>query len=462
MEKKVQFLGTEDGRLSRLQEVVGMDAESGLGWERTLINDRYEIVRELGAGGSGCVYTARDRVTEKRVAVKLLGRHVQWDRTTREKFELEARVAGRVESEHIVEVLDAGLDPKTRLPYLVMELLKGKNLQELVEQEGRVSPALALEYLRQVASGLDKAHAWQDSDDRPAPIVHRDLKPSNLFLTYREDGTPLVKILDWGIAKVLSQSATLSGDVKGTPLYMAAEQLLQAPVTTATDIWAFGLIAYYLLTGECYWKVGQMPNAVLPIVIREVSEGPTDPPSSRLRALQSDFALPAAFDQWFLRCVNLNPARRFARAGEAVQALAEVLDPLTAGSQRSSLVEGVARSSRSPVIANYKKQLSALVLAVLAGSLLAVLVARHPTSLTSSAAAVKIELVPPAAAAASSVSWQPNTPTNPSSHAPPAQSASSRANMEPKPKTLANRKLANTPAPSKVLDDISTYDRNYY
>jgi len=292
--------------------------------------------------------------------------------------------------------------------------------------------------------------------------VHRDLKPSNLFLTYREDGTPLVKILDWGIAKVLSQSATLSGDVKGTPLYMAAEQLLQAPVTTATDIWAFGLIAYYLLTGECYWKVGQMPNAVLPIVIREVSEGPTDPPSSRLRALQSDFALPAAFDQWFLRCVNLNPARRFARAGEAVQALAEVLDPLTASSQRSSLVEGVARSTRSPVIANYKRQLGALVLAVLAGSLLAVLVAQRPTSLTSSAAAPKIELVPPAAAAASSVSWQPTTPTSPSSHAPPGQPASSRAKMEPKPKTLANRKLANTPAPSKVLDDISAYDRNYY
>ncbi len=87
--------------------------------------------------------------------------------------------------------------------------------------------------------------------------MHRDLKASNLFLTHYEDGTPLVKILDWGIAKVLSNSATMSGDLRGTPLYMAPEQLLQAPVTPATDIWDFGLIAFFLLTGHCYWMAAQ-------------------------------------------------------------------------------------------------------------------------------------------------------------------------------------------------------------
>ena len=311
----------------------------------TLIAGRYEIHSPLASGGNGLVFVATDRTTEKRVAVKVLGMHLLHERAAREKLRLEAIVAGRVESEHIVQVSDAGIDVATGTPFLVMELLKGSDLQHLVEQHGPLEFSLALEYLRQVASGLDKAHGWKDRDGRAAPIVHRDLKPENLFLTYREDGSPLVKILDFGLAKVLSVSATLSSEVRGTPLYMAPEQLSQAPVTPATDIWAVGLVAFFLLTGKCYWLSAQNERAVLPAVIREVADGITQPATVRARELGVTASLPEPFDEWFAQCVNLEPTRRFVLASAAIKALGVALEqpfvsaPLASGGalqQRSS------------------------------------------------------------------------------------------------------------------------------
>lgn len=294
--------------------------------EGTLIAGRYELHSPLASGGNGLVFAAKDLTTEKRVAVKVLGPHMLHERSAREKLRLEAIVAGRVESEHIVQVSDAGVDVNTGTPFLVMELLKGLDLQRHVDQHGPLEHALAIEFLRQVASGLDKAHAWKDLEGRAAPIVHRDLKPENLFLTYREDGSPLVKILDFGLAKVLSVSATLSSEIKGTPLYMAPEQFSQLPVTPATDIWALGLIAFFFLVGKPYWLCARDDRAVLPAVIKEVSEGVVEPATERVRQLDATVSLPEAFNDWFAQCVNLDPKRRFSRASSAVKALATVLD----------------------------------------------------------------------------------------------------------------------------------------
>lgn len=288
----------------------------------------------LAGGGAGCVYAAIDQTTEKRVAVKILSNMVGQDRSAREKFTLEARVGGRVESEHIVEVWDAGIDPNTQLPYLVMELLKGQDLQKLVEGSGPLATELALLCLRQIASALDKAHGWRDADGRLTPIVHRDLKPQNLFLTHREDGTPWVKILDFGLAKVLASSATLSTELRGTPLYMAPEQLSQGRITPATDVWALGLVAFYLLAGTCYWKTGQKADSTWPAVLKEVSEGTVEPPRARLRELGKELELPIAFDAWFLRCTATDPKQRFGSAGEAIQALKEAMEPPRAAPAR--------------------------------------------------------------------------------------------------------------------------------
>ena len=311
----------------------------------TLIAGRYEIHSPLASGGNGLVYSATDRTTEKRVAIKILGPHMLNERAAREKMRLEAIVAGRVESEHIVQVSDAGVDTATGIPFLVMELLKGQDLQHHVEQRGPLETALALECLRQVASGLDKAHGWKDHDGQAAPIVHRDLKPENLFLTHREDGGPLVKILDFGLAKVLSVSATLSTEVRGTPLYMAPEQLSQTPVTPATDIWALGLIVFFFLTAKSYWLTGQDERTTLPAVIKEVADGAHCPARARLRAIGSSIELPEAFDEWFSRCVNQNPSLRFQSAGEAIKALGVALDRPSVSSPLAAA--GISRVSTS-------------------------------------------------------------------------------------------------------------------
>jgi eukaryotic-like serine/threonine-protein kinase len=292
----------------------------------TLVTGRYVIHSPLASGGSGLIYSATDRTTEKRVAIKILGPHLLHERAAREKLRLEAIVAGRVESENVVQVLDAGVDPAAGYPFLVMELLKGSDLQHWVDERGPLDPGTAFEFLRQVASGLDKAHGWKDSEQQAVPIVHRDLKPENLFLTHREDGTPLVKILDFGLAKVLSSSATMSSEIRGTPLYMAPEQISQGAVTPATDIWALGLIAFFLLSAKCYWRSGQSANTVLPAVLKEVSDGPQVSAQARLVELGSRQILPDLFNDWFFRCVNPDPAERFQSAGEAVRALGQALD----------------------------------------------------------------------------------------------------------------------------------------
>jgi len=153
----------------------------------TLIAGRYEIQHHLGSGGSGSVYAATDRTTKRCVAVKLFEDGRNWNRTETARFKIETSVAGLANSEHIVQVFDAGFDPQAQYAFLVMEFLDGQNLQELIEQSGPLQASVAVEYLRQTASGLDKAHAWNDEAGRPSPILHLDLKPANVYCTRSRD-----------------------------------------------------------------------------------------------------------------------------------------------------------------------------------------------------------------------------------------------------------------------------------
>ena len=296
---------------------------------------RYRIEKYLAQGGFGAVYIAEQTATELRVAIKILWPHVLASEDAVQKFEQEARIAGRVRSEHIVRVFDAGFDDTTRMPFLVMELLEGTDLDDLVERGGAVAPDRVVKYLQQTARGLDKAHGYVDREGRSAPIVHRDLKPENLYLTHREDGAPSIKILDFGIAKVLSSTAKMSQEVKGTPLYMAFEQAGGGVITPRTDIWALGLIAFYLLTGRVFWKTAHRPDTGLMQLFGEVLTQPIPTPSERARELGIDVPWPPDFDAWFARCVNRDPEQRFATAGDAAAALAQVLGQPLSTSQPS-------------------------------------------------------------------------------------------------------------------------------
>ena len=289
----------------------------------TLVGERYRIVSTLARGGFGVVYVAEQLATARRVALKLLTAHLY--AISVDRLLAEARIASRVNSEHIVQVFDAGIDPESSLVFVAMELLSGSTLSDLVRTRGPVSAREAAEYLRQVALGLDKVHGVVDADGRRAPIVHRDLKPANLFLTQREDGTAWVKILDFGAAKMLSEDGHVSSILRATPEYMAYEQAAGGDVTPATDIWAFGLIAFYLLTGQAYWR-GAKTESGRAQIFGEVLTLPLAPPSERARELGSSATLGPAFDEWFFRCVNRDPAARHPSAGEAARSLARALD----------------------------------------------------------------------------------------------------------------------------------------
>ncbi len=290
-----------------------------------LFAGRYRIERMLAKGGMGALFVAEQIATELPVAVKVLWPHILGTKDAVEKFQLEAKVAARVQSEQIVRVLDAGFDETTQLPFLVMELLKGDTLEHVVERSGPLSPATTVNYMRQVAIGLDMAHNHIGKDGVRRAIVHRDLKPENLFLTHRQNGEPVVKILDFGIAKVVTDTTNLSQEIRGTPLYMAFEQAAGKAVSPQTDVWALGLISYFLLTGRTYWNTPQNEHGSMSSLLAEIINLPIDAPSERWDPGAPQPAWLSAFDAWFLRCVNRDPDARFASAGQAIDALAVAL-----------------------------------------------------------------------------------------------------------------------------------------
>jgi eukaryotic-like serine/threonine-protein kinase len=207
---------------------------------------KYTLSRLIGRGAFGAVFEATNVELEKRVAVKLIEpQYVQHEEVVA-RFRVESKAASRIESEHIVQVFDVGKDDKHGL-YMVMELLHGEDLADRLDREFKLSPAVAVHIAVQAARGLSRAHA--------AGVVHRDLKPANLFLVTREDGSLLVKIVDFGISKLRAhndekeRALTRSGTAIGTPNYMSPEQARGLDVDGRTDVWALGAVLYEMLSG---------------------------------------------------------------------------------------------------------------------------------------------------------------------------------------------------------------------
>ena len=286
--------------------------------EGAVFAERYRVIRCIAQGGMGAVYEVVHIKTNKHRALKVMLPNMVEAEGMLERFEQEARVTSDIESEFIVEVLDAGIDAATRMPFMVMELLRGEDLNRRLKRVKRMSAGEVLILLRQVSTALDKTHK--------ASIVHRDLKPENLFLTERDDGSPRIKILDFGVAKLLSEGATSAGATQslGTPLFMAPEQFNTSGtgISAATDIYALGLIAYKLLVGLSYWqeelKGGANLYAFVGVALQGIREAATE------RARRAGVGLPLGFDAWFAKACALNPRDRFGSAKEAVEALSEV------------------------------------------------------------------------------------------------------------------------------------------
>jgi hypothetical protein len=323
-----------------------------------IIAARYRPIRLIATGGMGAVYEVEHAATGEHLALKVLASGANASAEALVRFRNEVRASARIKSENVVRVIDADLAPELGgVPFLVMELLEGADL-ERAAAAALPTPATVVEWLRQVARALDRAHQLG--------MVHRDLKPENLFLTTRDDGAPLVKILDFGIVKMVEEAtaATSTGQILGTPKYMAPEQATaNASVTPATDRCALGLIAYRLLMGESYYQGGVM------VILGQLLHGQLQPPSER----GSRFG--AAFDAWFLKACHRDPVKRFASAAEQIEALAGSLGihdapigPTPDTSSRPGPRPGARRARRAALAA---ASIGALLVAAGIGSRLA-------------------------------------------------------------------------------------------
>jgi len=225
----------------------------------TIIADKLEVIRLLGAGGMGAVYEVEHLFTKHRRALKMLHSDFSRSQEVVQRFLREASAAGRIGSPHIVETHDAGHLP-TGEPYLVMDLLKGKPLDAIIERCGQLPIGYAVEAVSQACTGVQAAH--------DAGIVHRDLKPENLFLIEQDDGLPFVKILDFGISKfdplrTGDQSLTQDGAQLGTPYYMSPEQILAQPVDGRTDVYSLGVVLYECLAGCRPFEAETLPKLTI-------------------------------------------------------------------------------------------------------------------------------------------------------------------------------------------------------
>ena len=287
--------------------------------EGAVFHDHYEVVRRIDSGAMGTVYEVVDRRTKRRRALKIMLARFADNPEVTERFRREATITADVVSEHVVETYDAGVDASSGLPFLVMELLRGEDLGKIVAR-GPLLQTDVVTLLMQAASALDRMHA--------AGIIHRDLKPENLFVTHRDDGAPRLKVLDFGIAKVIEKSAPSATTTRnmGTPVYMSPEQVTGAgSVNHTADLYAVGHLAYTMLTGEPYWLEDALAHeTVYPLLLR-IMEGTVEPAS--VRALRTrKITLPPAFDAWFAKATAHAPEERFKSAAESIVALAVALE----------------------------------------------------------------------------------------------------------------------------------------
>jgi serine/threonine protein kinase len=289
----------------------------------TVVGGDFALVRLLGEGGMGAVYVAEQRSTGKLRALKVMHRDIAPDATLQRRFEQEAKVGSLIKSGHVVEVIAAGIDASLGLPYLVMELLEGMDLRRHLRERGRLPVDEVRAIFEQLCHGVGAAHA--------AGLVHRDLKPENIFLARPNrvgSVESVVKVLDFGIAKLAAETGTRATAALGSPLWMAPEQTAPGPVTPAADVWALGLIAYELLTGEHFWRAAATPTATPMHLLREIVLDPIPRASERAHG-----PLPPGFDPWFARCLARDPADRFQTATELWRAMGLMFEGATRASE---------------------------------------------------------------------------------------------------------------------------------
>jgi eukaryotic-like serine/threonine-protein kinase len=291
-----------------------MERDVGAG---QLIAGKYRVEKVLGRGGMGVVMLALHEQLNQRVALKFLTDDAYQQPEAVTRFLREARAAVQIQSEHVARVMDVGtLD--SGAPYMVMEYLRGFDLKEVSTRRGPLPVSEAVDFVLQACDAVAEAHSLG--------IVHRDLKPSNLFLTERPDGTPLVKVLDFGISKALygtrvgetsQHQMTSSAAIMGSPQYMSPEQIRSSKnVDARADVWALGTILHELIAGTPAYVADTVPGLLAMIV----ADSPPPLTASRPDA-------PYEIEAAILRCLEKDRARRFANVFELARAIERFASP---------------------------------------------------------------------------------------------------------------------------------------
>ncbi|HEV2705379.1 MAG TPA: serine/threonine-protein kinase [Pyrinomonadaceae bacterium] len=287
----------EDGALLRAdQTVAGQTVTDPL--VGRVLDDKYQLDERLGEGGMGTVYRATHLLIDRPVAVKVLNAKLVTDGAAKERFRREARAAGRLQHSNAVAVTDFG-ETSDGLVYIVMELLEGTPLRNVLATEAPLDPARAVSLMLQIAAAVAAAHE--------AGIIHRDLKPGNIFIVQRPHAPHIVKVLDFGIAKLATDTSdgqvvntlTGTGVMIGTPRYMSPEQCDGAPLSPASDVYSLGVILYEMLTGQTPFT-GATPLA---LALKHSAEQPRRP-----RELVA--SVPVALEEVVLHALAKKPEER--------------------------------------------------------------------------------------------------------------------------------------------------------
>jgi serine/threonine protein kinase len=259
---------------------------------------RYELGERLGSGGMSNVYTAKDLVLERTVAVKVLAEHLSDDERFVARFRREALAVAKLIHPNIVQVYDTGVDEARR--FIVMEYVEGRSGAQVLQRQGPIGPETAAEAGTQACAGLDYAHR--------RGIIHRDVKPGNLMIVGGPvgGGEMTVKLTDFGIARALEQTRiTQVGSVVGTAAYLSPEQVRGEEATPATDVYALGVVLYQFLTGRLPYEGSTLSE----LAVRQQNERPL-PPSTY------NPEVPETLGAAVLRALEGEPARRYASADE--------------------------------------------------------------------------------------------------------------------------------------------------
>ncbi len=342
-----------------------------------VIANRYRITNLIGVGGMSVVYRATHLMLEKNVAVKMLKHHYASDQARLKRFEQEARAVSTLSHPNIIDILDFGVSPRG-VPYMVMDYVQGMSLSQIIEDKELPGVKRALHIFQQACDALQHAHQ--------KGILHRDFKPSNVMLLTTGDHPDFVKLVDFGIAKLLpwadqhAQKLTQTGEVFGSPLYMSPEQCQGKPLDGRSDIYAMGCVMYEVLTGT--------PPLIGENMLDTMQKQISDPPPA-FEATRPDLYIPDSLARTVMRALEKDPGRR-------QQSMAELRDELAyAAVNPAGTRDGAAKTgSRAPARIRRPGNLpgrAPYAVALLAVALLAVLSVRLWLSRSPDATAAKWE-----------------------------------------------------------------------